>query len=155
MTAKDSPLPPPSVSNERWWIWPAILVALAAICFGVARLFEPGADEFCYVLGHRFGDTCQFTLMTGYPCPQCGMTRSWVWAARLELSRSFYYNPAGLTLFLWIQTAGVIGLARLAFRNPSRLKVSSYLLFSWVCFWIVGLYALPWFGRLAGYNPLP
>ena len=36
----------------NWWVWPTVLAGLAVLCFGVARLFEPHADEFCYVLGH-------------------------------------------------------------------------------------------------------
>ncbi len=142
-------------SPIKWWFWPASMAGFAILCFSAARLFEPGADELCYVFGRPFGDTCQFTLLTGHACPQCGMTRSWVWAARLELTRSFFYNPAGLALFLWIQIAGLIGGLRLLVHDPRRFRLASPLLMAWACFWVVGLYVLPWFGRLAGFNPLP
>lgn len=85
-----------------WWVWPSVLVGLAVSSLGAALLLQPGPDEFCYLFGHRFGDECGMQVVLGIPCPQCGMTRSFVYGARLQLARAAAYNPAGLALFLWL-----------------------------------------------------
>jgi len=139
-----------------WWGWPATLVAIGALAFGVSLLFAPGPDEFTYVFGHRFGETCGFLTATGLPCPQCGMTRSWVHAARLDVVRSFFYNPAGATLFWWLIAGGAVGAVRLITRNPEALRVPHKLLAGWAIAWLVVIYALGWVSRAyLGINPLP
>ncbi len=139
-----------------WWVWPAGLVLLALGSLGAAALLHPAGDEFFYFPdGTRFGDTCAMIVLIGQPCPQCGMTRSWVHAVRLDLWTAFLYNPAGLALLGWILVAGVIGAARLITRDPSALRPPWQLHVGWAMFWLIGLYAIPWGLRLAGVNPLP
>ena len=137
------------------WIWSALLVALAVIATTAALVLPPGADEYCTLFGRQFGKECGFTVMTGYPCPQCGMTRSFVWGVRGRLIRAFWYNPAGLTLFLWIQAGGIVGLVRLARARHDALRPPTWLLLGWTLIWLVGLYAVGWMLRLMGINPLP
>ena len=36
---------------------------------------------------------CVFRLMTGIPCPGCGMTRAWLAALRLDFAAAFAYHP--------------------------------------------------------------
>jgi hypothetical protein len=139
-----------------WWLWNTFLVVLGVSALGSALLLHPGPDEFVYFPnGVRFGDTCAFITLTGQPCPQCGMTRSWVYAARGQWVTSFWYSPGGLALFLWIQLGAVIGAVRLITRTPDRLVPPWALNVGWVLFWLVGLYAVPWVLRLLGVNPLP
>ena len=139
-----------------WWFWPAGMLSLAVASLVASWVLVPGPDEFVYVLGEtRFGGECGFTMVTGLPCPQCGMTRSFAWAARGHLIRSFLYSPGGMTLFLWIQTGGVVGLVRLIRRDARALTPPWELLFGWSMSWVVLFYALPWALRLAGINPLP
>lgn len=138
-----------------WWAWPAVLVLLAVGSLGAALVLQPGPDEFSYVFGNRFGAECAFQTVTGHPCPQCGMTRSFVWGARGHLIRAALYNPAGLALFLWLQAGGVVGALRLIRRDPGAAEPPFSLLFGWTMLWLVGLYGIPWLLRLWGINPLP
>ncbi|MEM6929922.1 MAG: DUF2752 domain-containing protein [Myxococcota bacterium] len=139
-----------------WWLWPAILVATGVLTWVASLGLHPGHDEFVYFPnGMRFGDTCGAIVLTGLPCPQCGMTRSWVHAARFDLSTAFFYSPGGLGLFLWAQVGAAIGLVRLVTRNPRALTPPFAVSAAWTGFWLIGLYGLPWILRLAGINPLP
>ncbi len=139
-----------------WWLWPALLVGVGVFSWVASLGLHPGPDEFVYFPnGTRFGDTCGAILLTGLPCPQCGMTRSWVYAARLDLVHAFLYSPGGLGLFLWVQVGAIIGLVRLVTRDPAALTPPFALSAAWSGFWLVGLYGLPWILRLAGINPLP
>ena len=140
---------------SRWWHWPAAMLAVAVAMWAASLIVVPHADEFVYAFGHKVGDTCLMVQVTGQPCPSCGMTRSFAWAARLDRVRSAIYSPAGVTLFAWISVAGLMGAVRLATRDPDRWTVPRRPLFAWVLFWAFGLYALPWLLRLGGVNPLP
>lgn len=43
---------------------------------------------------------CPFRLVTGLPCPACGLTRSWVHLAHGDAGAAFSHHPAGPLLFL-------------------------------------------------------
>jgi hypothetical protein len=139
-----------------WWLYNGLLVATAVLVLLASWALVPGPDEFVYFRsGQRFGDTCAFITLTGMPCPQCGMTRSFVYAARGQLIDSFLFSPGGLGLFLWAQVAGIIGLGRLLLRDPRALQLPWQLVAGWALLWTVGLYLIPYVLRLAGINPLP
>lgn len=42
--------------------------------------------------------SCAFKVVTGTPCPTCGMTTSFAWFVRGRLDRSWRANPAGSLL---------------------------------------------------------
>jgi hypothetical protein len=42
---------------------------------------------------------CLMLALTGYRCPACGMTRSFIYLSRLDLVRAAAMNPAGLPLY--------------------------------------------------------
>ncbi len=51
---------------------------------------------------------CVFRLMTGIPCPGCGMTRAWLAALRLDFAAAFAYHP----LFWVVPIAFVLAFVR-------------------------------------------
>jgi Protein of unknown function (DUF2752) len=66
----------------------------AAVAFGLlaARIVNPDRPlPF---------DVCAFKVLTGIPCPTCGLTRSLCHALRGEWSASLGYHPAGIALAL-------------------------------------------------------
>jgi len=141
-----------------WWVYNGGLVALGLGAFAAALFFRPGEDpRFVYWPGGaQLGDTCAFLAQTGMPCPQCGMTRSWVFAARGQLLAAFTYNPGGLGLFVWLQVGALIGAVRLVTRRPQVLSPPWQLTVGWALCWMVLLYLLPWALRAAtGVAPLP
>jgi len=138
-----------------WWLYPAFLVGLAVVTLTAALLVHPVEGESLAIFGIPLDGGCSFRERTGMPCAQCGMTRSWVWAARGHLPRAFAYNPGGASLFVWILVAGVLGGVRLVCRNARLLVVDWRLLAGWVLVWMVGLNVGCWLARIAGFNPLP
>jgi hypothetical protein len=54
---------------------------------------------------------CPFRLVTGLPCPGCGLTRSWTAAAHGHLSDAFAYNFFGpISLVVTIAFVGAVGV---------------------------------------------
>lgn len=48
------------------------------------------------------GSICLFKRITSVPCPLCGMTRAFVYAGHLKIVESFFHNPAGFVLFIYL-----------------------------------------------------
>lgn len=51
------------------------------------------------VTQHVFRASCPLILLTGYPCPGCGMTRAIYLTLTFQFEKAFYLNP---TAFLWV-----------------------------------------------------
>jgi hypothetical protein len=81
----------PDVRRSKAWQAGAIAAALA-----LSRLADPNRPlPF---------EVCGFKLLTGLPCPTCGMTRALCHAIRGHWSESVTSHPAGL-----IVAAGLVG----------------------------------------------
>lgn len=63
----------------------AELIRRALSCIGV--LFVAWLALYLLDIG------CVFRLMTGIPCPGCGMTRAWLAALRLDFAAAIAYHP--------------------------------------------------------------
>jgi hypothetical protein len=147
-----------AMKRPPWWLYNGALLTLGLVTLAASLALSPGEDPRWTYLpsGEQLGDTCAFLAASGIPCPQCGMTRSFVWAARGHLLESFRYSPGGLGLFLWIQAGALIGLVRLVRRDPNALTPPWQVTVYGSLGWIVLLYAIPWFLRaFLGVNPLP
>lgn len=154
---KDLPKRAARAYNPPWWAFDAFVVALAVAGLAGAVALRPGADpHFVYwPSGAVAGDTCAFLATTGLPCPQCGMTRSWVHAARGHLVTSFLMSPGGFGLFFWMLVAGALAAFRLVRRDPFAVVMPWKVTVGWTFFWMLGLYVAPYVARLLGVNPLP
>ena len=142
--------------HDPWWAWPAALFGFAVICATAALLVYPdGQHEELWLFGLRFGGECGMKVQFGIPCPQCGMTRSWVGAVRGDFWNAFLYSPAGFLLFCWIAVGGFIGMMRLILRKPKWMTPPWKLLVAWSVFWMIVPYMGLYFARLGGLNPLP
>jgi hypothetical protein len=70
-----------------------LVAVLGAAAMGAASLVHPDAVDHGPVL-------CPFRLLTGLPCPGCGLTRSWVHLMHGQLSAATAANPFGLVALL-------------------------------------------------------
>jgi hypothetical protein len=61
----------------------------------VLRAVSSATDSSVTLAGHVLAWGCSFQQAFGVPCPNCGMTRSVVFALHGEWGRAFLMNPAG------------------------------------------------------------
>lgn len=72
-----------NIKNDIKYIFPAIIIL--AVYYIVTEL-----------LFHEF---CPIRIITGFPCPGCGLTRSVLLILHLDWYNAFFMNPSA---FLWI-----------------------------------------------------
>ena len=82
---------------DRWKKAGPGLTCASAVFAAALVLTTDGAGNPVFPLGHFF--FCPFKMLTGYDCPLCGMTRSFVHLAHRDMAAAFAANPAGLVLF--------------------------------------------------------
>jgi hypothetical protein len=59
---------------------------------------------------------CQFKRVTGLPCFGCGLTRSFIGMAHLDVARAGFFNPLGVVLF------PMVALVALLLPAPARAR---------------------------------
>lgn len=108
----------PMAPRMYTWSQRAIVPVLAVISlFGlvVARIWPVQSVDS--------GDpTCLMRIITGLPCPGCGMTRSWVHVAHGDVATAFEYNlfgPLAMAAAAGLVVYTVVALVRR--RPPERL----------------------------------
>jgi hypothetical protein len=104
----------PSLSSriDRLGVRSAEVVAMGGVAgIGAAFLLSPEHIEDGPVL-------CPFRALTGLPCPGCGLTRSWVYAAHGWWRESFASNPFGLVVVAAVVLLAVVVVARRVRRTP-------------------------------------
>jgi hypothetical protein len=88
-----------------------ILILASAVVFASAVLtVRDGQQVIIPVVDTALPGTCTFHKLTGYPCPGCGLTRSFISVGHGQLRAAWRYNAAGLLFF-----------AVVAFQIPYRL----------------------------------
>ena len=114
-----------------------------ALAFTVAAALEPDPSG---VGTHRqLGYApCLAPILFGRPCPTCGMTTAFAYAARGDVRSAFHAQPAGLALALAVLLAGIGAAVVLAtgkvwqvnwYRLPPRrvvLAAASVVLTGWL-----------------------
>jgi len=93
--------------------------------------------------------TCAFLKLTGYPCPFCGFTRSFLALGHGEWAFAVYNCPLSvllycLTIFVfWWNAAGLLAGVKIRRGRILRLKPNRALLII-----IISLFVLNWMYRL-------
>lgn len=92
-----------SSARDRWLdaviLAGAVLLLLAAASLEVAR--DDDGREQVSAAGRALPPLCLFRLVTGLPCPGCGITRSVVDLVHGDLAASLHHHPFGfVALFL-------------------------------------------------------
>ncbi|UEA58283.1 DUF2752 domain-containing protein [Gordonia otitidis] len=95
---------------------PALVVGIGGAALAVAAVLSPAAVD-------HGPDVCPFRIMTGLPCPGCGLTRSWTHLMHGDVAGAIALNVFGpitmavtaiaVVLAVWRLMAGPAALARL------------------------------------------
>jgi len=104
----------------------AVLVLLGIGSLATARLVTPAQILDGPVL-------CPFRLLTGVPCPTCGMTRSWVHTAHGQWDEAITQHALGPAVMLLVLVATIVLAAHLATRRwwvPPRLLTGALVALS-------------------------
>lgn len=99
------------------------IIALAAVgVIGISLWLKP--DPRGYGTHEALGlPPCGLKFITDIPCPSCGMTTSFAYAARLEVRKSFQAHPCGLALFCSVVLVGLVSATGfVASRSSDRLE---------------------------------
>ena len=124
-----------------------------AAALGAACVFSPSGVESGPPL-------CPFAVMTGLPCPGCGLTRSWVAFMHGDVGSAFTFNAFG-PVFLVLTAVGfsllgfIIGLWAKNFEQLQiiPLMVITPLVFLGGAFYSASMLPAPW-DSIARFNPV-
>jgi hypothetical protein len=128
-------LAPQEIDHEQVW------VAVAATGLTLLALTSTHVLEIQLPL-------CPFKIITGLPCPTCGLTRAVMAMTRLDFAAAFAFNPLGFAaaigIGLYLLYAAIVLTARLPrFRprltrrdmNVGRIAVLALLAANWA--WLI------------------
>ncbi|MBL8860977.1 MAG: DUF2752 domain-containing protein [Planctomycetes bacterium] len=108
--ARATPAPPRRRTVEHWLLLGLALAALGAL-LALGFVVEPDPRGFGTHEQLGFAP-CRFLLLTGVPCPGCGVTTSVAHAARGDLAASLASQPFGLVVLLLAPAAAVYALVK-------------------------------------------
>lgn len=132
--------------SRRDTIFSVVGLAAATATLAVARSLHPcAAGVGTHV---QFGlPPCRFLALTGMPCPSCGLTTSFAFAAHVEFGSAFIASPFGLLLFL----AVVLSIPAICIQLWSQVAwetIFRALDLSTIALWIVATYVSSWLCKL-------
>lgn len=131
-------------------LWAALILLGSAAVLAVAFYLHPN-PRGVGTHAQLGAGPCGFLVMTGYPCPTCGMTTAFAFTVRGQWLQAFWAQPAGFLLALGVLGAAITSLFSLAtgrwprwhlpFFSPLRLFAALLVLFvgSWAFKIVVGL----------------
>lgn len=96
----------------------------AIVAFGV----------YCIIMQELFESICPMVIISGFPCPGCGITRAIVLILIGQFAKSFSYNPFAI---FWIFTAVYFVYKR--YLKGERVK-GIFLIFATLCIAMVIYY---------------
>lgn len=128
-------------------VWGAVIAAACATVLVIAARLEPSGSN----LGTHRGlglPQCGFLLVTGVPCPTCGMTTSFSWMMHGHPLHAFLAQPLGALLCLGCAAAVILGVWTAV---SGRYVAIDWYRFSpgWMALSIGLLIAGGWAGKIA------
>ncbi len=126
--------------------WPFRQVRLGAIAVTLAALILP---YFMLALSpdiEQKQSWCPVKLMTGMPCPGCGMLKSWCFLTHQDLRHSLEHHPLGIIAYGFGLMALVWLVAEYYHNRPIRLPWYGK---AWVTYLVVAIVTVVHFWRLS------
>lgn len=86
---------------------PGLVGALLLVQLAIVRVFASATTERAYLLGRELHWDCWFRQQFGFPCPTCGMTRSFLLSLHGQFGDAARLNPAGPLLVFGLLLLGL------------------------------------------------
>lgn len=90
---------------------------------------------------------CRFLALTGLPCPSCGLTTSFAFAAHLQFRQALVASPFGLLLFFAVVLA-IPTICIQLWRQIAWERICHALDWSAIASWTVAAYVTSWLCKL-------
>ena len=117
-----------------------MLWTMLAVTTGILLTIYSPLEYLFHQLGYKDSNGCPLLTLAGFPCPLCGMGRSFGALVSLDFRKSLYYNPSGI--FFFTISGLVLGVVFLLGIFGYEIKVKEGLLKLWYVF--AGLIAVMW-----------
>lgn len=124
----------PSRRND--WVWLGILTAIL-----VASLVWHPQDDGGFVI-------CLLRRATGFPCPGCGLTRSFCALGKGDVARAFHFHALGPVLYAMAILAWLRGVAAVAGMKTAVARFDRLVLKSRIVPVVLGLMLVAWIVKL-------
>ena len=82
---------------------------------------------YCTVTSLLFGTACPISIVTGFPCFACGMTRANILALTLHFSEALVMHPLFFTSYI-VLAAAIVFTAKPNLQNALGVKIACYIL---------------------------
>jgi hypothetical protein len=149
--AEATPQAPAAGSRARTRAIAALLLAGCLAVLAIAMWLAP--DPRGYGTAEQLGTgPCGVLVMTGLPCPTCGMTTAFAHTVRGQWVRAFLAQPGGFVLALGAMGAAVLSvwvLLRGRWPGVALRYVTPYRLFLALLVLLLGAWAFTIFSGLA------
>jgi hypothetical protein len=133
-----------------WWVRGALVVIVLGLVavFVIAVRLDPydenGQPQFSATHQKLGLPPCNFRVITGIPCPSCGMTTSFTWLMHGRVDYSLQANAVGTLLAVFCLLLIPWGLACALWGRPFFLRSLERALM-WTVVGFLGLLFLRWF----------
>ncbi|MEQ1501696.1 MAG: DUF2752 domain-containing protein [Myxococcota bacterium] len=101
---------------RRAWFGDAVFLTVSVAILAAAAILHP-SSEAVSLFGIDVPVLCTWRRFTGYPCPGCGLTRSFVFLAHGQLRAAFGMNLFGPPAFVYVAAQVPWRLIRIARRQ--------------------------------------
>jgi hypothetical protein len=113
-------------STKGWLVSNLLTAALTLPVVPLAWFLGISSRGQVIVGGEPVGDLCLFRSLTGFRCPYCGLTRSFIASMHLDLVEAFRFHPAGTLTLVFFALTGLWALVRAFRRQPPLLSSPTY-----------------------------
>ena len=110
-----------SVHPRRERLRAVALLMMSCLILALAAWLEP--DPHGMGTHKQLGlSACSLPMLTGFPCPTCGMTTAFAHAVRGQLLSAFFAQPAGLLFAILTMAAGMVSCLTLVTTRNWRIN---------------------------------
>jgi Protein of unknown function (DUF2752) len=123
----------------------AFALAIAAI-FIIALVFTIDVKGNLFLTGAQISWSCPFKLIFSYPCPFCGLSRSFVALAHGDISTSLHYHILGWLMALAYVTAFILFITAILRKSAPVVEKKSFII---SCQVLAAVFVLSWLVRIS------